>query len=74
MSDQTASSFDHVPARARGIEYRIYFAIIFLISLPLCLVTCTLGLVRPDSEECGKNFVSRAWRRATIITPMIFAA
>ena len=74
MTDQTSESFGQMPARTRGIEYRIYFAIIFLISLPLCFVTCTLGLVRPDAPDCGRNFVSRAWRQATIITPMIFSA
>jgi hypothetical protein len=74
MSDHTANGV--APSRTRGpsFEYRIYFAVIFLISLPLCLVTCTLGLVRPENEEVGKNFVSRAWRRAAIITPMIFSA
>ncbi len=74
MTDHTANG--PAPLRAKGptIEYRIYFAVIFLISLPLCLVTCTFGLVRPDNEECGQNFVSRAWRRAAIITPMIFSA
>ena len=74
MTDHTANGL--APSRTRGpsIEYRLYFAIVFLISLPLCLVTCTLGLVRPESEECGKNFIARAWRRAATITPMIFSA
>lgn len=74
MTDHTANGL--APSRSRGptIEYRLYFAVIFLISLPLTLATCTFGLVRPENEECGKNFVSRAWRRAAIITPMIFSA
>ena len=74
MTDHTADTLSPVRSKGPTIEYRIYFAVIFLISLPMCLVTCTFGLVRPENEESGRNFVSRAWRRATIITPMIFSA
>lgn len=74
MTDQTSSGFGQLPASARSIEYRLYFAVIFLISLPWALVSWALGLARPDSEDSGLGFIGRAWRQAAIITPLIFSA
>jgi hypothetical protein len=48
--------------------------VIFLISLPWELVSWMLGLASPDSEDNDRGFLSRAWRRAAIITPTIFSA
>lgn len=74
MTDHTANGLE--PARHRGpsVEYRIYFAIIFLLSLPWALVSWMFGLAAPDSEDARLGFFGRAWRRAAIITPMIFSA
>lgn len=74
MTDQTSNGFAHMPARGQSIEYRLYFAVIFLISLPWALASWALGLARPDSEDAGLGFIGRAWRQAAIITPMIFSA
>ena len=74
MTDLTT---DHLPReRRRSIkwEYRFYFGIIFLMALPWALLSWALGLARPDSEEASLGFIGRAWRRAAIITPMIFSA
>ena len=74
MTDHTAN---HVPAsrpRTPTIEYRIYFSIIFVLSLPFTFVTCVLGLCRPDDEDAnGKHFIKRAWNQASVITPLIFS-
>jgi hypothetical protein len=72
MTDQTSNG---IPApKQTTLEYRFYFAVIFLISLPWELVSWMLGLASPDSEDNDRGFLSRAWRRAAIITPTIFSA
>ncbi|MEM7745447.1 MAG: cytochrome PufQ [Pseudomonadota bacterium] len=74
MSDQTANDVRHHRPHRPTIEYRIYFAIIFVLSLPFTFVTCVLGLCRPDDEDAnGKDFVTRAWNQASVITPLIFS-
>jgi len=74
MTDLTSTDLPRSRRRTPTWEYRSYFAIIFLISLPLALVSWALGLAHPDSEESGENVIARAWRRAATITPMIFSA
>ena len=74
MTDQTANGLSPARTRGPGIEYRIYFAVIFLLSLPWALVSWVFGLAAPDSEDAGRSVIGRAWRRAAIITPMIFSA
>ncbi|MGD1926886.1 MAG: cytochrome PufQ [Paracoccaceae bacterium] len=74
MTDFTTNQVSH-SGRNPGIEYKLYFAIIFLISLPWCFVSWALGLARPDDEEvAGKGFIGRAWHQASVITPLIFSA
>ena len=58
-------------------EYRVYFALIFLISIPLatfawiaCLVMNIFNLKNMQNEGIFK----RAWGHARVITPMIFTA
>ena len=73
MTDHTTNGFHG--RGARTFEYKLYFAVIFLISLPICFVSCTLGLRRPEDEELeSRFFFRRAWQRASVITPMIFSA
>ena len=73
MSDQTANGL-RPHRKGPTIEYRIYFAIIFLITLPLTFTTCVLGLGRPGTcETQPRNFISRAWLQASTITPLIFS-
>lgn len=75
MTDHTANGLSHPRHRSPTIEYRIYFSIIFVLSLPFTFVTCVLGLCRPDDEDAnGKHFVKRAWHKASVITPLIFSA
>lgn len=75
MTDHTANDLHNARHKSPTIEYRIYFAMIFVLSLPWTFVTCVLGLCRPDDEDAaGKNFVARAWHQASVITPRIFSA
>jgi hypothetical protein len=54
-------------------EYYVYFAIIFVATLPLSFLTWTLRAVRQMAlPEQGP--VKAAWSQAQIITPMIFSA
>lgn len=74
MTDMTSDTLPRARRKDITWEYRFYFAIIFLISLPLTLVIWALGLAQRDSEDADKGFIANAWRRAAIITPMIFSA
>lgn len=75
MTDHTSEGFDVARSRAPGFEYRVYFAIIFVIALPLSFVSWALGLSRPGSDEKeGKGFIGHAWHQASVITPLIFTA
>mgnify|MGYP001799542972 CR=1 FL=1 len=51
----------------------IYFAIIFLATLPLACLTWALAAIRSGSLT-DKGPIKRAWSQASIITPMSFAA
>ena len=74
MTDLTSEGLTRAARRQNSWEYRFYFAIIFLISLPWALASWALGLARPESEDAAKGFIARAWRQAAIITPAIFKA
>jgi hypothetical protein len=54
-------------------EFMVYFAIIFLATLPLAIVTWALAAIRSLSLT-DKGPIKRAWIQASIITPMIFSA
>ena len=52
-------------------EYYAYFALIFVVTLPLALLTWALKALRTGSMP-DRNPVSSAWSQARIITPQIF--
>ena len=54
-------------------EFYAYFAIIFLATLPLAILTWGLGAAR-RMEWPAKGPIARAWSQARIITPQIFSA
>ena len=59
------------------LEYRIYFTLIFIISIPLAVFSWTLHLVLKgfrDGTEINEGILKRAWGQAQVITPMIFTA
>ena len=57
-------------------EYRLYFMLIFLLTLPHTTVLCFLErigvLERKSYNKIG--VISRAWTNAQIFTPTIFSA
>jgi hypothetical protein len=63
--------------RTIKIEYRIYFALIFLISIPLATfawIACLImNMFNSDSVQ-NEGIFKRAWGHAQVITPMIFTA
>ncbi len=54
-------------------EFMVYFAIIFIATLPLATLTWALAALKSRSLT-DKGPVARAWSQARIITPMIFSA
>jgi len=60
----------HKPPRT---EFYVYFALIFMATLPLSCLTWALSAVR-QMRLPAKGPVARAWSQARIITPMIFSA
>jgi len=60
--------------RAPGLEYRAYFTLIFLMSLPGAALRWAFRLVRPNPARPNRGVLSRAWERAGCITPQIFSA
>ncbi|MEO0937435.1 MAG: cytochrome PufQ [Pseudomonadota bacterium] len=63
------------PSRRQPLrtEFVIYFAIIFVATLPLACLTWALAAIRSRSFT-DKGPMARAWTQARIITPMIFSA
>lgn len=59
--------------RKNGVEFTVYFAIIFLATLPLATLTWGLAAIKSRSFT-DKGPMARAWTQARIITPMIFSA
>jgi hypothetical protein len=77
MTDQTSDfalgAERTVYHRRPTTEFAVYFAIIFLATLPLACLTWALTAVKQLAlPERGP--VARAWSQARIITPMIFSA
>ena len=59
----------HVPMR----EYYAYFALIFVATLPLSILTWVLSAAR-RLELPERGPIKSAWSQAQIITPRIFSA
>ncbi|MEM6669256.1 MAG: cytochrome PufQ [Pseudomonadota bacterium] len=75
MTYQDTAATPRRSRQKRGqFEYGVYFAIIFLIALPISLVRCLASLVWKDPHKPRRDFISCAWREAQIVTPMIFSA
>jgi hypothetical protein len=76
MTDHTANvpvTAERTPVRVPRAEFRLYFALIFLLALPVALLTWTWTLVRTRRLPRLGPF-ARAFYDARAITPMIFAA
>ena len=73
MSDQTSDAPIARPARTSRTEFRVYFAVIFLATLPLAALTWALALLK-GGRLPERGPIARAWSQARIITPRIFSA
>ncbi|SER85071.1 PufQ cytochrome subunit [Tranquillimonas rosea] len=77
MTDMTTDTPMMPAARARRAaprtEFAVYFAVIFLATLPLAALTWGLTALR-QLRLPERGPVARAWSQARIITPMIFSA
>lgn len=76
MTDMTNVTATAAPKRRHSVptrEYYVYFAVIFLATLPLTFLTYTLSAARQLAlPERGP--IKAAWSQAQIITPRIFSA
>jgi alkylation response protein AidB-like acyl-CoA dehydrogenase len=81
MSDMTTEFVEarsteaaqHAVRRKGRTEFMVYFAIIFVATLPLATLTWAMQAIRSRSFT-DKGPMARAWTQARIITPMIFSA
>ena len=74
MSDLTSNTpVTQTRTKTPRTEFMIYFAIIFLATLPLATLTWALAAIKAGNLT-DKGPIKRAWRQASIITPMIFSA
>lgn len=72
MTDFTSNGLPRVKRESKS-EFRVYFAIIFLATLPLATLTWALAMIKSGAIP-EKGPVARAWSQARIITPAIFSA
>ena len=71
MSDQTAGGVPHHGHRVPKAEFLAYFALIFVLALPVQMLAWVGSLLRHlHMPHTGP--VRRAWHDAASITPMIF--
>ena len=81
MTDMTTELLDgerrdapQTQVRPKGnTEFMVYFAIIFVATLPLATLTWAMQAIKSRSLT-DKGPIARAWTQAHIITPMIFSA
>lgn len=75
MTDFTTDMTPQPRERQHGQrrEFYAYFALIFMATLPLALLTWALSALR-RMEWPDRGPIARAWRQASIITPQIFSA
>jgi len=71
MSDQTANGHMHHVPRVPKAEFKLYFALILLIAVPMQLIAWT-GEAVIRGKMPTLDPLTRAWKDATAITPMIF--
>ena len=71
MSDQTANGQMHHTPRVPRAEFKVYFALILLIAVPVHVVGW-VGETVIRGHMPRLDPITRAWKDATAITPMIF--
>ena len=71
MSDHTAGGHDHHAHRTPRAEFYVYFAMIFIVAIPLAILAWAWATLR-DQRLPVHGPLARAWREAGAITPAIF--
>ena len=71
--EEAAEAPHHATRRKGNTEFMVYFAIIFVATLPLATLTWAMQAFKTRSFT-EKGPMARAWSQARIITPMIFSA
>ena len=71
MADISSGAPTH--NRRRGVEFNLYFTLIFLAATPFGLVSWVRDVVRRRSLNLDGP-LARAWQEAERITPLIFSA
>ena len=73
IEDETHEAAQPSARRKGQTEFMVYFAIIFLATLPLATLTWAMQAIKTRSFT-DKGPMARAWSQTRIITPMIFSA
>jgi uncharacterized membrane protein YwzB len=73
MPEEAHEAPHHTTRRKGQTEFAVYFAIIFVATLPLATLTWAMQAIKTRSFT-KKGPMARAWSQALIITPMIFSA
>lgn len=71
MSDHTAGNHDQHAHRTPRTEFCVYFAMIFVVAIPLATIAWAWAALR-DQRLPVHGPLARAWREAGAITPAIF--
>lgn len=60
-------------ARRRGLEFQLYFAMIFVLALPFATFRWMREVVQDHTLDL-RGPLARAWAEADLTTPLIFSA
>ncbi len=74
MTDITNAPVEvRTPGKKRGLEFNIYFSLIFILAIPVGTERWIANVVRKRSLDV-RGPLARAWAEADRITPLIFSA
>ena len=73
MTDITNTPVPRTPSRKRGLEFQIYFSLIFILAIPVGTERWIANVIRNKSLDV-RGPLARAWAEADRITPLIFSA
>lgn len=73
MTDMTNAPATRSVHRKRGLEFHIYFALIFFLAIPVGTERWIANVLRKRSLDV-RGPLARAWAEADRITPLIFSA
>lgn len=74
MADVTSNvPTQRAPGRKRGLEFQIYFALFFLLAIPVGTERYVANVIRRRTLNV-RGPLARAWAEADRLTPLIFSA